>query len=294
MKSNNTNDEIEDGTKAMEVQSGLRKEGNDISICSRLKYELTTDMLEEPDGSIVDVEHAFAPEPVRRTSLIRGGLVALNMAIFVWDMVYESVDQYYLIYLTRWTVVLSIAYLIASFLCAALPRSEVFEDADQRAQPRLITKIAWELYALNAPAGLTVIVMYWLAIYDGRPIIFLNLWRHGLLAACVIFDGLWIGSVPIRSKQMRNIIVYEFLFLLWSIIHIFAGIGNGDDEKGDDDEESDDAIYGVLNWKVRPETAVFISILVVSIVTPLMFFICWISYLKFSRRKVIGDNGSSL
>eukprot|EP00816_Leptocylindrus_hargravesii_P001381 CAMPEP_0196820638 /NCGR_PEP_ID=MMETSP1362-20130617/76179_1 /TAXON_ID=163516 /ORGANISM="Leptocylindrus danicus, Strain CCMP1856" /LENGTH=257 /DNA_ID=CAMNT_0042199601 /DNA_START=410 /DNA_END=1180 /DNA_ORIENTATION=- len=255
LKSNTTtfNNDIENASKTIEVESNSSEQGSDISTWSRFKYELTSDdLLEEPDGSIVDVELAFAPEPARRTALIRGALMSFNLGIWVWDMIMGPADEYYMIYLTNWTIFFSIAYLIASFLCAALPRSEVFEDNNTKEvqRPRLIAKIAWELYAMIAPAGLTVVLMYWVAIYDGRTIIFLNLWRHGILALCVILDGLFIGSVPIRIKQMRNIIVYEFLFLVWSIVHIFAGIGNGKgkNENDDEEEENDDAIYGVLNW----------------------------------------------
>lgn len=292
MRSSTTSykNDIENASKMIEVESNSSEQGSDIGTWSRFKYELTSDdLLKEPDGSIVDVERAFAPEPARRTALIRAGLVSFNMGIWVYDMIDGHVDKYYMIYLTRWTIVSSIAYLIASFLCAALPRSEVFEDngTNEVQRPRLIAKIAWELYALSAPGGLIVVLMYWVAIYDGRTIIFLNLWRHGILALSVILDGVFVGSVPIRAKQIRNIAAYELLFLTWSIVHIFAGIGNGEKENDDEEEENDDAIYGVLNWKERPATAVIISLIVVIVVSPLMFYICWISYLKLSRRKII-------
>ena len=90
----------------------------------------------------------------------------------------------------------------------------------------------------------------------------------------VAFDGYFIHRIPIRFKQIALVYMVEVSYLLWTVIHALAGIGNPDfteDLEGMDD----DALYSSLNWKERTGASGFLAVLVIAVAVPIIFLITW-------------------
>eukprot|EP00957_Ditylum_brightwellii_P127762 9743358-Ditylum_brightwellii.AAC.1 len=79
----------------------------------------------------------------------------------------------------RWTVIVNIIYLLFSFLGMVLPNEN-----------KIITNLTLALFSLSADMGVIVILVYWLAVWDGYTLRFCNIMTHGGIFACIVIDGL--------------------------------------------------------------------------------------------------------
>lgn len=264
------------------------------SFCSRLKEELSTDAkifsLEEPNEKYIDLEDGFVGGANKYVvGFYRLAALVFQVIMFVDDIVFwgdeKETLKFHWMYLTQWTWTISLLYILVS-LVLTFYRSPLLQPFKNNTQDiHWLVKLHWANYVICSTVGLVVCIMYWLTIYD--PEISLqktnaaNLSKHGIAAALIIIDGTFVGSIPVRAKQLRFVLGYGILYLTWSLIHSFSALGNDLDPE----PHEDDALYSVLNWKERFVGALIYSTIVMCIVMPLMFMIVWTLSLKCSRRR---------
>jgi len=133
--------------------------------------------------------------------------------------------------------------------------------------PSILVKLAWILYSIAAPGSLVVILLYWSLDWDGEAPGYYNIMKHGIAGAMVWFDGLVISLIPVRIKHFFIFLVYAIAFLVWSYLHSYYEIGNGTYE--------DDALYDVLRWNGDQMSALTLSVVVLTVVVPLCYFLVW-------------------
>ena len=242
-------------------------------------YMADTYDVKEVDGCLIDALQTFAPQPIHRTCALRLLIVGYNIGCWIADFSEEYSKEYQFIYLTHWSALFSIVYVVASLVCALKPNLVVLEINGEESVG-ILAKITWELASLTLVSNATVVLMYWSLVYEGGVVTYFNLWLHLLIFVTVIIDALVIGSIPIRVRQFRTVVVFAITYLCWTIIHAIAHIGTGSD-----DDDIDDAIYEALAWNTSVGSAVFYSFLVAGFVMPLFFFFFHIVSHRFRKTK---------
>lgn len=114
------------------------------------------------------------------------------------------------------------------------------------------------------------------AVYThSRFIVYCSVMEHGVLGALVWIDGILVGNVPVRAKQVVFLVGVASMYLIWTIINAILGIGNG--EWGP--AYNDDALYPVLNWNKQTQAAAILSAFVEVVLAPALFYLCWLASL---------------
>lgn len=106
----------------------------------------------------------------------------------------------------------------------------------------------------------------------------------------VLIDGFVLSRIPIRMKQLIFIEVLAILFILWTVIHAYSGIGN---PYKDDGSRDDDALYESLRWKTNTSGTAILSVLVVFVLSPLVFLLCRALSRLLPRRLCENVEGSA-
>jgi hypothetical protein len=245
----------------------------------RLSYPLFS--IKEPNGRVIDLQESFAPrKPCHSTPILRLLFLLISIQVLCDDIyTYPRHNLWiYLGYLTHWGHVLTIFYFFSSFVCSLLPHS-FFHPSDTI--PAFL-KWTWGLYALVAPLEFAITILYWGSGIAGH-VTYSSVMEHGVLGALVWIDGLLIGIVPVRAKQVWFLISVATLYLLWTIVDALLNIGNG--EWGP--AYNDDALYPVLNWNKQTRAAAILSAIVELIVAPAIFYLCWMASLASCKQENI-------
>ena len=105
-------------------------------------------------------------------------------------------------------------------------------------------------------------------------------------------DGFVLHRIPIRMKQGIFSWLFIFVYMIWSVIHAFSGIGNPLYYNTD---RNDDVIYEVLDWNEKPEstgtTAAVLFLVVIPIVFLIIFGISLILPHNYLEENGNDDNG---
>lgn len=233
--------------------------------------------LQEPCGRMLDVGACFAPRRKCHGTLFYR-LFAFAWALQVlYDDVFHTYPKHnlwiYLGYLTHWGHVILILYLFCSLLCCILPN--VLKQPSNDSSPHSFIKWTWGLFSLAAPLELAITVLYWGSGIASPHTTYASIMEHGVLGLLVWIDGIIIGSIPVRAKQVVFLISTATLYLTWTIINALLEIGNG--EWGP--AYNDDALYPVLNWNKQTRAAAILSAIVELVVAPGLFYLCWLTSL---------------
>jgi hypothetical protein len=102
----------------------------------------------------------------------------------------------------------------------------------------------------------------------------------------IMMDGFVINRIPIRLKQIVFVYAYSLAYLVWSLIHFAADIGNPETIDNDPDT-NDDAIYGVLSWRDSPGGAAILCLILFFVGIPLIFVFVWAVSLWVPHRYVL-------
>ena len=284
----------------------------------------------DAEGRSIDVQMTFQPAPEMIYAGVKLFLTLYSIGSIIWefmDPAYE-VSSIWIAYLTNWAQVVSVIYLILSFLLSASAflsssssnsHSRTEEEHEQQGQEQdqehvqwqedhvmkkelsslsIWHKITWAAFLISFNVEVFVVLLYWGLVYtsytipEDKKIYYSTVFAHGILLLVVGFDGLVLNRTPVRFRQIGFAYIVPILFLIWSLIHSTLDIGNPDKE-GKDPEADDDAIYTPLNWKQRPTRSLTISLILTFVGVPLMFLAVWfISIL--SPHRYAADNGNGL
>ena len=202
------------------------------SLSDRLKWELRPSYplysLEEPCNRTLDGAECFAPSrhfplPI----ILRFLFLTWSLQVLYYDVVYTYPRHnlyIYLGYLTHIGHVFVIFYFTCSFLCSVVPRRFLATNNS----PCALIKLTWTCYATIAPLQVAITTLYWGSGIATYPNTYCSIMEHGVLGVLVWIDGVWIGLVPVRAKQVWFLIVSATLYLLWTIIDAVLDIGNGE------------------------------------------------------------------
>ncbi len=153
-------------------------------------------------------------------------------------------------------------------------------------RPSILVCFNWLLYTLVLPAEFAVAVGFWLFEYDGQVLEYTNIYKHGIIAMLLLIDGNIIGRIPLRIKHIFVAYIYGNFYVLYSIYFSFSDFGSS---------HNHGVIYDNLNWKDDPWGAIWMSLMLMYVVLPFLFMLCYlISLLSLqgggSRQSLCGSS----
>ena len=230
-------------------------------------------------GNKLDMKTTFQPGS-HNNSCANNGFVwgAIKLIFVVWTMQVTIVAIYsfditkrymWPFYLTNWTVILTNVYFICGFLLhtRAFPFLDVaYSTIVQNYYEHhatLITRIVWSSYVVALVFGIMSTVLYWVLVYENWVADYLDIMPHGILVLFVIIDGMFINRIPIRIKHLGIVESIAILYLIWTVVYEYFVM------------DGDALLYDVLNWKDTPGSSAVLSLIIVCVATPVVFFLCW-------------------
>ena len=144
-------------------------------------------------------------------------VIFLGVSIYglVADITHYEHPDFYLAYLTSWTMVHCVTYLTASLLLTILPASSPSSGNNS-----YLMKFTWLYCSLTVVHGTIVTVLYWGLLYEpGDEIGHYTVMTHGVVALLCVLNGLVLDRTPIRLKHVFINWVWGLLYLLWNVLH---------------------------------------------------------------------------
>jgi hypothetical protein len=232
----------------------------------------------QPDdgtGQKIDVRASFAPD----------SLLALTWKLFanalgIFTLIYSWIEtgtaSFYLAYLTHWSLIAAIAYLLASLYQTV--RSTKISQPIGESSTACGISTTWILFAVAAHAEAMIAILFWLLVYDfdsEGQITFLDIMPHGGMVIVVWVDGLVVNRIPVRwTHWWGGALPFEITWAVWSIFHsVMFDIGNPNASDGD---ENDDAIYEALDWKNDTGYAAGLTLVALFIGGPIVYSVIWL------------------
>ncbi|KAL3822566.1 hypothetical protein ACHAXA_007677 [Cyclostephanos tholiformis] len=221
------------------------------------------------------VVETFSPHPRILYTGAKISLVAWIVSVVGMSIANTTHKSFWLAYLTHWVLVISTAYIILSVLSAvylALHPPARSDNLD--GVMGVLVKSTWALFAIAAPGQVMVTILYWTLEFDvDDEVTYVNVMTHGIVMLVIMFDGFILSRIPIRMKQFVLFESVAALYILWTIIHDYSGIGNPYAD-GETSTQNDDAIYESIAWKNNIDGAAIICVVALIVANPVIFMAC--------------------
>eukprot|EP00567_Pseudictyota_dubia_P003238 CAMPEP_0197456188 /NCGR_PEP_ID=MMETSP1175-20131217/42718_1 /TAXON_ID=1003142 /ORGANISM="Triceratium dubium, Strain CCMP147" /LENGTH=366 /DNA_ID=CAMNT_0042990221 /DNA_START=68 /DNA_END=1168 /DNA_ORIENTATION=+ len=288
---NESDSDVIDGRRIIEDdKSGVVP----ISCIARIRYELRSSPFHtrEPCGRYIDIRKTFCPEPVRSVLLVRISFFLIMLEILIQNLLATSPDArwFFMAYLTHWGLVVALAYQLSALAGMVLRRTVMVQTQDGNDKCNILLLISWALFAVALPAEVILSVLYWALVHEqGDPVSYQIVMLHGGISVLLLIDGFFVGSVPLRIKQVLFLMVFCVCYLLWTVVFAESDIRNPDKAN------NDDAIYDALEWNRNPEGSAILSAMCAFVVPPIVFSSFWALSLATRRiyQRDVGGGGGS-
>ena len=187
-------------------------------------------------------------------------------------------------FLTHWTLTITVLYFVlVTALHVSAMRAEdggrfLRQPSEGRSVTSKLVRFTWATYAIAMPANIIVVLLYWTLDYEPgvSPVDFHNIFRHAISCALLLVDANVLSTVPLRAKQVVFPWLFAVVYVLWTIINSYAGIGDGEWPWEDKDQKNeDDALYSVIDWKHNPAKASVYAVVIVFVAFPLVYLFTW-------------------
>jgi hypothetical protein len=236
--------------------------------------------LEDTEGNTLDLEKTFKPEPKFAFLFIKMFFLLWIVSVNCLTIVRSESPGFWPALLGNWTATGVTLYFLASLsVMTIVPIS-------QTEGTKIWIRMTWVLYTLTLNLGLIVTFLFWFLENDGGAVTYVNVMQHGIFFLFVLIDGMLINRIPIRLKQLLCLEAIGGLYLIWTIIHAVTSVGNPLSNSGNPDND-DDALYDVVNWKLRAGIAVILSIILAIFAVPILYLFLWVLSLLFKPRHYV-------
>ncbi|CAB9518004.1 expressed unknown protein [Seminavis robusta] len=236
--------------------------------CGRVTSELRHRAFDatEVNGPTLHGPATFAPAG-RWTMLGKTIITVWSASSLVDGILAAEPKLFYLAYLTHWSLMVTILYMTLSWMLTF--RATVLAKAEEATATdvTMLHKIVWCLFTVAAPAEIVVAIGYWGLEWDGSAAGFYyrNFMVHGVVLGLLLLDGLLLNKIPLRIRHIGLILGYLFLYLIWTFIHAYLGIGNPQTP------EDDDTIYTALQWRQDPLSTAVVAGQFLLLLAPIAF-----------------------
>jgi hypothetical protein len=216
---------------------------------------------EDHDGKTLDLERSFCSTRSRSwfTVSVKFVLWGLTVSDFVWGWIDSREPQFYLAYLSIWSMVYACVYETLSLLNTWCCESDC------------LRKATWVCFSIASVHSILVVLLFWVLEYDpsNYTLDYLTVMTHGGVCAILLIDGLVVNRVPVRLKHFSFVFLMALLYIIWNILQNTVVRVN----PWDDDD--DDALYDVLKWRTDTGNAILVAVIVLFVVAPLFHILIW-------------------
>jgi hypothetical protein len=231
--------------------------------------------LEDGTGEKIDVRASFAPDS---RSALAWKVFANGLAIFtlIYSWIETGTASFYLAYLTHWSLIVAIVYLLASLYQTVRSSKIIQPVGEYGSSPTCGISTTWILFAVAAHAEAMIAILFWLLVYDFESegqVTFLDIMPHGGMVVVVWIDGLVVNRTPVRwTHWWGGALPFEITWAVWSVFHsVVFDIGNPNANDGD----NDDAIYEALDWKNDAAYSTGLALVALFIGGPIVYSVIW-------------------
>ena len=215
----------------------------------------------------------------------------------------DDSEPKYLIYLTNWSMIMWVAYLLVAAILVTVKLLQV--NVFQRSTFDALTpsdnsagiidasrgccgvgtdgtnwyhKVQWLLFTIAGGAALTVTILYWSLLYnDSTKLDGVNINVHLTTGIMAVVD-IWISGTPIRIYHTIYLQLYGVAFTAFSGIYFAADGKNSDD---------DPYIYEQLDYESHPGKAA-VTVIATILGLPIIHLLFYIMYvLRFYASRFI-------
>lgn len=291
----------------------------DLCACTTVKWEIKDKSwfgIEEPNGDSVDVEKSFSRRDYSILILfIRFFVLSWSAAAFTSHLIRyprENIGIFFGYY-DHWVWITALLYQFLVLFVTAFRSCKFLKQPPEGDSPYFLVRIIWTLYELSVTNAFLLNFLFYIPKLTRdryhQANNYLNIFLHSILFALLLIDGALLSRVPVKLKHFLFVFVYLFIFMIWSVIHDFAGIGNGTwavPDSGADlrhlrslqsnnitttnitedtttlifDNNDDDSLYPFMSWKDKPGNTTLFYFLTLFVVSPLCYIVIWLISLK--------------
>lgn len=167
--------------------------------------------------------------------------------------------KYWPIFLTNWSLVVAVLYLLAATYTTYLAQQL---QAKAGAAP-LCVQLTWLLQGLALPTAFFVTVLYWLLVFDGT-VHTETVWVHGVNFLVVLIDVV-ASRQPICLLHAAYFLAYGSVYLLWTLLYYHAG---------GVDCHAHPYIYAALDWRYT-ESTLTLALEILFVAVPAVSLLFW-------------------
>ncbi|KAH9524680.1 hypothetical protein Btru_027520 [Bulinus truncatus] len=145
--------------------------------------------------------------------------------------------------------------------------SECLNSTNVYIEKKCQTSIAlqWLLQNISNVSSVMVTIMFWTVVYTGNTQTFVSINSHILNSILVLVD-IMISRAPVRIQHVYMPLVYNLIYVLFTMIYWLAG---GTNQKGEP------YIYKILDYSNTPGKAAMAIVLVCLIALPMTHIGLW-------------------
>ena len=181
---------------------------------------------------------------------------------------------FYFIFLTNWTQLLetmTLVMLFASTLWGYLT------PPDEPKSAPLFVKCTMSFWYIIQPMSLIATILYWTIVNEfwdhPYPIGFASYWAH-LLNWMVLIVMLLVSRLPFSLKNGIWSLIYTFIYMLWTVIHYFLEIGQGDPCDDYNDRPINECpIYNAIDWNDPASAILHLAAAFMTLVLVLLYYV---------------------
>jgi hypothetical protein len=221
----------------------------------------------------LDIVETFSPHPRIPYIGAKMSLAAWIVSVMASSIKNATYQSFWLAYLTHWGLVVTSLYILMSAACAVyLAMRPPVNSGEFEGGVGLLIKSTWALFAIAAPAEVMIAILYWILEFEGT-VGYVGLMVHGIAMVLIMIDGFILSRIPLRMKQFILFESFASIYILWTAIHAYSGIGNPY-ANGETPTQDDDAIYGSIAWKNDNTGTVMLVVVVLIVANPVVFMVC--------------------
>lgn len=242
------------------------------------------------DYALIDVPGSFSPRSLSTQIfkfLCLAATIGVAAVLFVrlGGVGQDDDDEkqlhylFYFYYFTVWGLLLSALYFCTSWANTCIPLKQTNDTATLR------TRFTWVIFEVAAHTELTVTTLYWGLLWKPDTGFELgNVMAHGGVMVLVLWTGLVVNRVPVRCSHYIFPFTVDLLYMIWTFVHDYYSLGNGDEEV------DDDAIYDVIDWDGNFKKTASTAAMTLGVVSPSLWILLWLASLCGRRYTKLDSN----
>ena len=230
--------------------------------------------LEDVNGRIIDIESSFAPGPTVFTVLWRAaviGWIITTCVLHLWGRSRAEIGMWFGQY-SNLSVLATVLYFVSALVAAIQIDGSIVKQ-----RVTWWVKATWLWFSMAATLQLAAVLLFWVLVWKpGDEVTYFELASHGLFFLVLLIDGLAVNKIPVRLKGILPLLGYNVLYMVWSMVHSYCRLGNHSSTSNDPNSD-DDALYAVLNWRVRLNVAVGTAVVCNVLLFPSLYLLVWVA-----------------